>query len=192
VCAKGLAVDWETTGLDVNKHQGISFGAIVFDTTTFAELDAIYAEIKFNPKYEWTKGAENIHGLSQAHLALNGIGQVDAATALVEFIFEHFGTGKVMFLGHNPTFDIGFTRQLLSTIDFTIGPEAKDGPHVRLHHVVLDTSALGFITLGTYKSNELFQRIGLPPRAKHDALEDIRYTLKTAATIKQVVAEVVD
>ncbi len=190
----GICLDWETTGATWGgdssiKYQGISFGAIVFDTETFSEVESMYCLIKFNPeKYEWTEGAQRVHGLTIEYLEEHGVSQEDAAIQLIELIVKYFGTdSKVMFLGHSPEFDRRFTNQLLSTVEFEFSVERKneDFAHIPLHHVILDTSALGFITIGLYKSDLLFDRMGFEEREDHNALVDARQTLETCKIIRQ-------
>jgi|SRR5579859_580552 len=196
----GLAMDWETSGAvfggDSSKdHQGLSFGAIIFRTKTFEPVAKLYRLIKFDEKYTWTEGAQKIHGLTKEHLAKNGVTQEEAATDLLEIILKYFGpSSKIMFLGHNPWFDIGFTNQLLNAVEFELTDEILNPKHptftqLELHHVILDTSALGFITLGLFKSDLLFDKIGGDEyaRAEHNALRDAEMTLQTCQAIKQLV-----
>lgn len=193
---RGLCIDWETSGAtwggDSSKdYQGLSFGAIVFDTETFEPVEKLYREIKFNAdKYQWSDGAEKIHGLSREYLEENGVSQEDAATDLLELILKYFGPeSKVMFLGHNPEFDRRFTNQLLGSVEFEFSVERVnlDFTHIQLHHVVLDTSALGFITLGLYKSDLLFEKMGFEDRGDHNALIDAEQTLMTCYIIKNLI-----
>lgn len=190
----GLCIDWETSGAtfggDSSKdYQGLAFGAVVFDASTFSVIDKLYTEIKFDEsKYKWTDAAQRIHGLTQENLAATGLSQEDAAIKLCEFILKYWDpTDKVMFLGHNPGFDIRFTNQLTKTLDIEFGVERENensAGWIQLHHVVLDTSATGFITLGAYKSDLLFQKIGFPNRGNHNALQDALQTVETCAIIK--------
>ena len=190
-----LCIDWETSGADFGKdssvnYQGITFGAIVFKTSDFSEVESIYREIKFDSsRYKWSAEAEAIHGKSQQYLAEHGVQPEDAAVDLIELIHKYFAGTKVMFLGHNPEFDRRFTNQLLKNVDFefTVEKEPGDRTQIELHHVMLDTSAAGFITVGLYKSDLLFERMGFPERAEHNALEDARMTLQTCAVLKQLV-----
>jgi hypothetical protein len=193
----GLCIDWETSGSvwggDSSKeYQGLTFGAIIFRTADFSPIEKIYREIKFNTKYKWSAEAEGIHGKTREHLEAHGVSQQDAATDLLEFITKVWPpTEKIMFLGHNPLFDIRFTNQLLNSVgfEFSVEQENKDLIHIPLHHVVLDTSALGFITLGFFKSDLLFNMIGGDEwkREKHNALNDAEMTLETCKVIKQLV-----
>lgn len=178
-----LVLDSETTGSTFgtyeetfSRYQAIQFGAIVATSDTFEEVDSIEFKVKFDPKYEWTEGAEKIHGITQLDLAKNGLEDEDAALVLGEFILKYFGTGKVMFLGHNPWFDIAAMGQLLEK--YKVMPD--------LHHVVLDTSSLGFVTCGKYRSNDLFEFFLGGRAEKHGALDDARMTLTVARTIRQL------
>lgn len=178
-----LVLDTETTGSTFgtyeetfSKYQAIQFGAIVATSDTFEEVDSLEFMVKYDPRYEWTEGAEKIHGISRERLAAEGLADEDAALVLGEFILKHFGTGKVMFLGHNPWFDIEAMRQLLQ----------KHGVMPDLHHVVLDTSALGWVTCGRYRSNDLFEFFLGGRAEKHGALDDARMTLTVVRTIRQL------
>ena len=189
-----LVLDWETTGAvwggDSSKeYQGISFGAVIADIKTFTPIKTLYREIKFNPqKYKWSESAEKIHGLSQEHLEVNGISQEEAAEDLAAFILEYFGDEKVVFGGHNAAFDISFTKQLMKTIDiaFAIENQEKNIPWIKLHHVVLDTSAIGMVAFKKFKSDALFEYIGLPARKDHNSLEDALNTLQVLQLVSEI------
>lgn len=185
-----LCLDTETTGSDreltheeiFKEYQAISFGAIVATSDTFEEVATLEFKVKYDPRYKWTEGAEKIHGISREQLEVEGLSAEDAAVELAEFILTYFGTGEVMFLGHNPWFDIHAMDQLLS----------PHGVMPKLHHVVLDTSALGFITCGKYKSDHLFEYF-LGGRAEtHGALDDARMTLTVARTVRQLMNSVLE
>ena len=190
----GLCIDWETSGAcwggdSSVDYQGISFGAIVFNAETFEPIEKIHIYVKFDKsKYKWTEQAEKIHGLSQEFLEENGVSQSEAATILAELILKYWGPdSKVLFLGHNPEFDRRFTNQLLNSIDieFSVEKSGKFDSRIEVFHVVLDTSALGFITMGLYKSDLLFERMGFPDRGDHNALVDAEQTLATCQIIRE-------
>lgn len=191
----GLCLDWETSGATWSgdssiEYQGLTFGAVVFDVETLEPVKTLYCEIKFDEsKYKWADSAEKIHGKSREYLAQHGISQEEAAELLGGLILEYFGTGKVMFMGHNANFDIRFTNQLMQVIGIEFGVERKTeaAGWIEVHHVVLDTSGMGFIALGLYKSDLLFDAIGLEERGEHNALTDALYTLQTANAIRQLV-----
>lgn len=191
----GLCLDWETSGATWGgdssiDYQGLTFGAVVFDTETLEPVKTLYCEIKFDgEQYKWSEDAERIHGKSREYLEENGVTQEEAAHQLAELILEFFGTGKVMFMGHNAGFDIRFTNQLMQVLDIEFSVERKTNAKgwIEVHHVVLDTSSIGFVALGLYKSDLLFDAIGLEERAEHNALTDALYTLQTANAIRQLV-----
>lgn len=194
----GLCCDWETSGAtwggDSSKEfQGIQVGFIVFRTKDFSPVKTLKFDIKFDEtKYKWSEEAEKIHGLSREYLEQNGVAQEEAAAALLELILEFWGPdGKVMFLGHNPTFDLRFTNQLCMSVgvEFSIERHTNSDVWIQVHHVLLDTSALGFITLGLFKSDLLFEALGFSERGDHDALQDAQQTLETCATMRLLTNE---
>lgn len=185
-----LVCDTETTGSTFDEYyktfqrfQAISFGLIVANSETFEPVAKKQVFVKFDEsKYEWTDGAEKIHGISRDKLQEVGLENEDAAAEIAEFILTYFGTGKVMFAGHNPWFDIEAMRQLLEP--HKVMPD--------LHHVVLDTSALGFVTCGKYRSNDLFEFFIGGRSEKHDALDDAEMTLTVLRSIRQIVNTILD
>lgn len=178
----GLAIDWETSGYSLPNyadcHQGISFGAIIFDVKTLDVVEELYREIKFDPKYEWSAKAESIHGLSRSYLAEHGSSQEEAAVDLANLVVKYIGTDDVLLLGHRVLFDRAFTQQLTKSIgvDFSYNP------------TVFDSCALGTLLLEATYSDEIFKIVGLPVRGKHNALEDIQYTLESIKHLKNLFA----
>jgi oligoribonuclease (3'-5' exoribonuclease) len=174
----GLAIDWETSGYSLpnyaEKHQGISFGAIIFDVRTLDPIEELYREIKFNPKYLWDEQAERIHGVSREHLAKHGISQEDAAVELGNLVVKYLGTEDVMLLGHRVHFDRAFTTQLMKSI----------GIDFSYHPTSIDSCSIATVLMELTYSEDIFQTLGLPPRGKHNALEDIQNTLKSIQKMK--------
>lgn len=183
-----LVVDVETSGSTFgsyeetfSKFQAIAFGCIVATSDTFEEVATLQFKVKFDSsRYQWSNEAEQIHGISRQTLAEEGLENEGAAAELAEFILNHFGTGKVMFANHNPWFDIEAMRQLLE----------PHGVMPDLHHVVLDTSALGFITMGKYRSNDVFAFFNGERPAIHDALGDARMALGVLTGVREIVNSV--
>ena len=178
----GFGIDWETSGSvfggdSAKEYQGVSFGAVVFDLATFEPVETIYREIKFDGmKYKWSMGAEKIHGLSQAHLNLNGVSAEDAAVDLMTLYTKYFAPDEmVYFLGHHCEFDFAFSEQLLEPLGIMFKAFTR-----------IDTSGIGLVMFGIHKSEELFQFLGLPARTTHNALEDILLTLGAAKTMRQI------
>lgn len=177
-----LVIDFETSGSTFgtyeetfSRYQGLSFGAVIANSTTFEPVKTIYQEIKFDPKYEWSDEAEKIHGLSREYLNEHGASNEEAAANLAEFILGTFGTGKVMVLGHNIWFDIEAMRQLLE----------PHGVMPDIHHVVLDTSPAAFIAIGKYKSNDVFEFFtGKVRDGSHNALDDALMALETVRNMR--------
>jgi DNA polymerase III epsilon subunit-like protein len=182
-----LIADAETSGSTFlsyeetfQRYQAIAFGFIVATSDTFEEVASLQFKVKFDPRYEWSMEAQKIHGITREVLEAEGLSPEDAAVEVAEFILEHFGTGKVMFANHNPYFDIEAMRQLLEK--FGVMPD--------LHHVVLDTSGLGFVAMGKYKSNDVFEFFNGERPPVHDALGDARMALGVLRGIREIVNSV--
>lgn len=181
----GLLIDWETSGSDFGgdssvEYQGVTFGAVVFNTTTFEEVDTLYRELHFDDKkYKWTDGAEKIHGKSREYLAEHGVPREEALVDLMELILKYWAPGsKILVAGHNVSFDNDFTVQLFRDHGL------EDA--IKFHHVVIDTSGIGFVCIGEYKSDAVFNILGgLGQRDDHNALEDARATLAVLRTVRQ-------
>jgi len=150
---------------------------VIFDTETFEPVETLYRELHFDDtKYKWSMEAERIHGLSREHLAAHGVPREEGLRDLLELILNYIGTeSKIMFLGHNVDFDIDFTMQL-----------AKDfGVTLKAHHVKLETSGAGFITIGKYKSNDVFEFFtGKVREGNHNALDDALMALETVRNMR--------
>lgn len=175
----GLGIDWETSGYSLPNyaasHQGISFGAVVFDLKTFDPIETLYREIKFDStKHLWDMGAERVHGMTREYLAANGVAQEEAALELGNLVIKYFAAEKMTVLGHRAYFDECFTTQLMATIDVELNYDP----------VKIDSAAFGLTFLGVTSSNQLFQLAGCPPRSAHNSLEDILYTLASVKAIK--------
>lgn len=176
----GLAIDWETSGFSypdyAKDHQGISFGAIIFDISTLETVEELYREVKFDAtKYQWSMRAQEIHGITQAHLLQNGVSQAEAAQDLLNLILKYIGNGDVTLLGHRVYFDKAFTQQLTESV----------GIELSYHPTVIDSSSIGTLFLEQSRSEEIFQSLGLPARGKHNAMEDIRMTLESVRILKK-------
>jgi DNA polymerase III epsilon subunit-like protein len=190
----GLCIDWETSGADFGKdssvdHQGIAFGAIVFDLTTLQEVESLYREIKFDDtKYKWTEQAEKIHGLSREHLAEHGVDRETALADLIEMMIKYWPPGffatagnepdsKILLAGHNKGFDMDFTAQLFRDNDMEIV----------FHHVGMDSTMIAFAVSGEYKSDIVFEIFaGVIKRERHDALQDSRAALTVMRNIREI------
>jgi len=175
----GLAIDWETSGYSLpnyaSKHQGISYGAIIFDVKTLEPVESLYREIQFDPKYIWDAGAEKVHGISREHLVEHGVTQELAALELVDLVNRYLGNDSVMVLGHRVHFDKAFTNQLLDSA----------GMEFNWHPTTIDSCSMATILLELTYSDDIFRTLGLPQRGIHNALEDITYTLAAVQKMKE-------
>lgn len=186
---KFLAVDCETSGMSFGDdpsvgYQMVSIGLIVSDVTSYKELATLYIEIQWNGESTWNLQAQAIHGLTQEYLEENGVTEEEAAVLIVEFIMEHFDITKaITLMGHNAAnFDKPFLKALLRKFDINL----------KFSHRTLDSFPVGFLAVGAFDSNELFEKMGFPPRKEHNALEDIRYTLKSYRVLNKIFRQCID
>lgn len=177
-----LAVDTETSGVSRGAdpslgYQMVSLGAHVVRLSDFEVVDSIYFEVKHDERYGWEAGAEAVHGLTREHLAQHGLTFDEAAHELLSFVMKWFGTGmSVIAVGHRVEFDKRFIDRLLADV----------GCELWWNRLTIDTAAIGAAFLDIDRSEELFQTLGLPARAEHNALTDITYTVEVLKRLKQL------
>lgn len=187
---KILAIDCETTGLNWDEddpsigHQAVSWGIIVADAMTLKPIEDLYVEIKFNEESKAEKqrdptfatAASAIHGLTSEYLEKNGISEEEAVVKIASLILKHWGpTSQVKILGHNVvSFDIPFLRSMFKRYDIDIP----------IGHRHYDSNSVGFITVGSYTSDDLFSIMGFDTRNKHNALEDAYMALESCRRIR--------
>ncbi len=187
-----LALDSETTGLDWNDddpsvgHQAVSWGFIVADAETLIPVEKLYVEIKWNDisrlakeeDPEFGTKASDIHGLTFAHLEEHGIPEDEAVIKIMTLILKYWGpTNQIHAMGHNvQSFDIPFLKSMLRRYDIELRFSSRQ----------LDTNAMGFITVGSFVSDALFDVMGYDDRDGHNALEDAEQALGSARRIRSL------
>lgn len=187
-----LAIDLETSGMSFTtadpsnnyEYQIVSIGLIVSNVNTYTEDYMFYREIKWNGTSSWNSKAEAVHGLSREYLEESGVYEEDAVADIVEFIMQHFDITKpIVLMGHNVvSFDKPFFQALLAKYDITL----------KFSHRAIDSFPMGLLVVNAFDSDELFNNMGFPQRKEHNALEDIRYTLKAFKGIKTIIDRVLE
>lgn len=193
-----LAIDCETTGLCLNyetpvanpktgeRHQAISWGIIVADAKTLKPIEKLYIEVKWNKaskaqrKEDSSFGtkAEQIHGLDFQYLEKNGVTEEEAVIQIGNLIVKYWGpTVSIRTLGHNVhLFDLPFLRDLFERMGV---PLSFGNRHY-------DTNSIGFATLGTFNSDDLFEAVGFEKRGDHNALTDAEQALEATRIIRTI------
>lgn len=175
-----LCFDTETSGFNfpdyAEKHQMISYGAAIVVNETLEVVDTLYREIKFDDSKLWSKEAEAVHGLTKDYLNINGVSMEDACVDLLNLVVKYWGfDSSIMLIGHNPLFDVAFLNSSFDKVTL---------PHLKLYHRLIDTSIIGYATMNITNSEELFTKLGLPPRHAHNALEDVLYTVESVKIVR--------
>lgn len=192
----GLVLDWETSGVPDEKvpwrtylegPQGIEIGAILVRLPHFEQVAEFSSRVRFlgiangisfgGPLYEgitWNSDAEKIHGIAVSDLRQERHPS-SVATEFTGWVEANIGSGDprkepLMVCGHNPAFDLYYTRQLL----FIGGAERR----LKLIHRTVDTFSLGYFLFNCETSDELFKHVSGITRTVHSALDDARLTLQ--------------
>lgn len=183
---KYLAIDIETTGLNPEKHQILSFGAVVEDTDNPVSIDSL-------PSFYRVISGDIKEGASPFALSMNsgvlrdiadgkGVSLYDFRKQLVQFIRENFGKGETILLaGANiEYFDLKFLEKI-SWNKEVCRSGIEGGEMFSRYRRVLDPSLL-FLDIETDVKlpglQECLIRSGIGSSVTHHALEDARDVVK--------------
>jgi len=194
-----LAMDCETTGLCFNsdspvhnpatdeRHQTVSWGLVVIDSTTFEQVEELYVEVKWNKASKAARKAdpkfgtfaEKIHGLTFKHLEKHGVTEEEAIEQIGDMIMKYWGpTVSIRCLGHNVhMFDLDFFRDMFR----------RNGIELRFGNRHYDTNSIGWAAFETFTSDQLFELMGFEARGEHNALDDIKMTIASAKAVRDIV-----
>lgn len=194
---KVLVFDVETSGLFRSTgnpcidyktgkyYQIVSAGLIIADTQTLTPVDKLYLEIKWDGQSLWEKNAEKQHRLTKDYLEKNGMRDDEALAEIVSFVSTYWDINAeyskdriVHCLGHNASsFDIWFMRQLFDKYEVPMFPVSNQ---------FIDTNTIGWITMGHYSSNKLFEKMGFKREDGHNALQDAELSLEAARRVRTI------
>ena len=180
---KILVIDTETSAINTSSKdisedcQIVAIGLVVADAKSFKEIDSKYIEIRWNKNSKWSEKAQSIHGLSREYLDEHGVAEDDAVVQICEFILKHYNPDdSITLLAHNPRFDHAFLSSLLSKYDIKF----------KFSHRMIDSFTAGFVSLGTFNSDDLFEYLGFDRKGYHNALGDARMALKAVSIIANI------
>lgn len=132
-----LALDFETGGLDPNRHGAVSLGlAVMEDGALIDSREWLIAPPRKKNgalALEYDMGAMMIHKVSWKRLSDEGRAEIEVLTSLRDFAHLHGLTGG-MIVSHNAVFDASFLSQMVfrcgawSYGTFTAYPEPLQGP----------------------------------------------------------------
>lgn len=111
--------DTETGGFSPSKNPICEVAGLLIDGTTLEVLMEYESIIKpYNPNHIYSPEAEKVHGLTQEFLTQKGEELEVVVAELIEiFKFANEGkkkSGKLVLVGHNVNFDIGFLDALFT------------------------------------------------------------------------------
>lgn len=177
-----FAFDVETTGLDPLENEIISIAMLILDERfEVVREKVIYAF----PEKPVTEEAAKRNGYTpDKWLDKGAVSQAAMFSEVYNFVKPY---NKLLPLGHNVKFDLGFLRSLFDDFD---SDEFKN--FFSYHSLDTVTAAImfdmiQFHTMGVeYSLEKLCERFGIRLRNAHDALEDVRATVELFRHLYQV------
>jgi DNA polymerase III epsilon subunit-like protein len=160
-----VSVDVEASGQSPSIGSLLSIGACLVDDPN----TAIYLELKPLPDRRWDVEAERVHGLSQEHLAAEGLEPREAMAAFADWVSSAANGSRPIFVGFNAPFDWMFVAdyfwRYLGRNPF--GVSALDLKSYYMAHQALDR-------WDETRRVHVDERLGLEPDHNHQALDDAR------------------
>lgn len=161
-----LLIDFETTGVDLEKSLPIQLGAVLLDKNSLDEKDSFLSYIKQDLS-TMSSESQQIHGITERDL-------VDAPSPkeVINKFIEKFGT-EVYLASWSQMLDQSMIIKLLNDAD-------KDIYTYDYHYI--DIWSISYLEMAKnghgdiIRSEDAFNFFGLKPRKAHNALEDCRHT----------------
>lgn len=156
-----LIIDFEMTKGDINLGEPTQLGAVLLDKETLEEKDNFVSLISADFKGRVSEKT----GITQEML----IGAPTQAE-VAKRVFDHFGT-NILLGSFAANLDMTMFRRIMTSTG--IDAEQYD------YHII-DLWPVSYVYLlkkgydGSIRSEQIFQAFGLPPRDKHNALDDCR------------------
>ncbi len=184
---KYIAFDFETGGIDPLKSPALTgyFAALDSSLNILGEL-----ELQIRPESPFDlieEGAMKVNGinLEKHNLDPNTLSRAEAGSKLLSFLKEFRGRGKSKPrpLGHNVSFDVGFTRQLLTQAEWEANVHYGIACTSVMTNVLKDIGILPE-TLGNLGS--LVKHFGVQERNAHTAKDDVLMMIDVYAKMIQM------
>lgn len=162
-----LLIDFEGTGLDLDKSEPTQLGAVLLDKQTLEEKKSFVSYIAIEHPEHMTDGAIEISGITPDMLQ-----DAPKPKQVMNTFLEEFGT-NVFLASWNSSYDQAMLTKMLKAI-------GKNLFEYDYHY--LDIWPLAYLYMVKQGKGDIvrgeptFQYFGLPPRTTHDALEDCRHT----------------
>lgn len=169
---KMLVIDTETGGLDPSVHAILSLAAVVYDNGSIADTIHMFIDD--------TEGLRDPEAMAKNKIDLTSVpllSPVSAVLALENFLLRNDMRSKVVLVGHNLPFDVGFVKRLYrlagknyDTVFAHGGLCTKTGAIMLMEAGRINSTSSSLIHAGP--------AVGVPVEEKHDALYDAVATAK--------------
>jgi DNA polymerase III epsilon subunit-like protein len=158
-----VSVDIEASGPTPATGSLLSIGACCVNDPE----QRFYRELHPLPDRPWDRGAERIHGLSEARLREQGLPPAQAMTDFVDWVDQVAGHARPVFVGFNAVFDWMFVAEYLARF---VGRNP-------FGHSALDLKSLymgreGVERWADTEKVRIAERYPVEPQHTHHALDD--------------------
>jgi DNA polymerase III epsilon subunit-like protein len=181
-----VGYDTETTGVSFLNSQVIQVGAIFCDEN-LNEITRDQWNINFQPnKYEWTSGAEEVHGIPMEEALVHGLDAWDFITSFDNAIKECYGTSyqvkNVYIVGVQSYFDYVMTQNSIY--------EPNNAKFPMSYKMLGDLSCLGHHLTGVSALNNQLDEHGLEfdNSQRHSALYDAEMHISLFRKLNRLLA----
>jgi DNA polymerase-3 subunit epsilon len=180
-------LDTETGGLDPLKHSLLQVALVIPDGDSFIELQW---DIRHN-YYETTPQALAINGIDLDKHHMQATPASDAANEIWNVLDTlHLVDGKILPVGHNIGFDIGFLAKFMLDHGYNLN-------NLVSYHKIDTVSILQFLRdcgklpenlmIGSLSLEPICQKLGLVETQTHSALDDARLVRDLYSKLKTLV-----
>jgi DNA polymerase-3 subunit epsilon len=166
---KMIGFDTETTGLDPVNDRIIQLAACVYDPLA-VKFGESFVVLCGSDGVEMSRGAANTHGISPDQIV--GLPSCDARLSQFVGWLERQTKDGCAFVAYNAPFDLAFLTAACKRIGFNAGSFPIDPARV------VDPLTFARTCWRTNKLSELAGRLGVLQEKAHDALDDVKTTIK--------------
>lgn len=165
-----VGFDTETTGVDFNESQVIQVGA-VFCNENLQTIEDFKWDINYEPdNFEWTQGAQDVHGITKEEAMVHGIDRSDFKIEFEEILKQMYGKNynpaNVRLVAAQCYFDYLMCKGSF----WGFGRKAK----LPVSHRLIDINCIGDFSVGitNLSGNIAFFDVENDDTKRHDALYD--------------------
>jgi DNA polymerase III alpha subunit (gram-positive type) len=166
--------DTETTGLQSGYHEILQLSGILTDDNL---VEIGRGEFKVAPTYpeRMSIEASAVNGIDLRTWKITHESHAEAVYAFHKFIWKHAGKpSDVMMSGYNVSFDIGFYKALLTSVDKR---DVFNHKTIDVMSIAIDFVQTNKIVVNNYKLSTLCEKFNITLTNAHNAMRDAEATM---------------